>query len=256
MSRKKEQTLTNNKLYGNYKVLSVQGEHLFNCDYKKSKWYIKKGLAEVIQEEPPVIRLNFQTKGNGNAGDPYFLQERKNICVACGSFNDLTRHHIVPYSYRCHFPEELKNHNSHDILPLCLNCHNTYETKADELKIQLKEKYGIRGDSVYVDRKLKRVCLSACAILKHGSLLPQKRYNKMISIIAEFYKKDNITQQDIENASQIVYREKNDKPSAQLIVECLDNIEEFVKMWRQHFIAHLNPQHLPLYWSIDKKIGK
>ncbi len=96
MSKEKvKNTTLKTPLYGNCKVQNIDGEHIFNCSWKKQNWYVKRDLAEIIQEDPLIIRLKFTTAGKGNFDDPYYLQERKNLCVCCGSQSNLTKHHIA-----------------------------------------------------------------------------------------------------------------------------------------------------------------
>ena len=33
-----------------------------------------------------------------------------------------------------------------------------------------------------------------------------------------------------------------------------EKIENFVKLWRNHFINTMNPQHMPIGWSVDFRI--
>lgn len=43
-------------------------------------------------------------------------------------------------------------------------------------------------------------------------------------------------------------------PHGQKVVEYVrqkEGLVSFEKMWRQHFLDTMNPQFLPLYWSVD-----
>jgi len=54
----------------------------------------------------------------------------------------LTRHHVIPREYRQWFPAHMKRHNSHDIVLMCLPCHNKYElTAAAQFKRELEKLY-------------------------------------------------------------------------------------------------------------------
>ena len=108
------------KIYGNYQVLSPDGHLMFRCDEKKANWYIKRNLAEIISNDPLIVKLKFQPKGLGNHNKKYGLSVIENICVVCGSDEFLTRHHVVPTCYRKFFPLEKKSHNFHDVLSLLL----------------------------------------------------------------------------------------------------------------------------------------
>lgn len=120
-------TTTTNVLYDNCRALSPEGLHMFYCTKKLARSYIKKGLAEVLCEEPLVFRLKFIPKGPGSPA----LPPRPNRCECCKTEDNLTRHHVVPYEYRKWFPLELKSHRSHDyVVPLCRKCHDEYEAHA------------------------------------------------------------------------------------------------------------------------------
>jgi len=244
-------------LYGNCRVQNPEGTHIFNCGEKKAKWYLKRGLAEVIQEVPLIIRLNFIPNGQGHANDDFYLQERQNICVSCGRVDQLTKHHVVPYCYRRFFPEHLKNHTAYDVLPLCYECHETYEGFAHQFKKQLTNEFAIPKEKArIVDTELKNVCLAASALLKHKDYIPEERYNYLIGIIAKYYDKPEVTIQDIEAAASIDYNTQREdyKPEGQAIVESLNDIETFVRRWRQHFVDVMNPRHMPKYWTVDRPL--
>jgi hypothetical protein len=242
-------------LYSNIQVQNSAGEHIFNCSHKKVKWYLARNLAEIIQHSPLIIRLNFQVKGNGNAHDPFYLQTRENICVVCGSNQELTRHHIIPLCYRRNLPEQLKDHSSYDILPVCQPCHYKYEEHADQLKHQLREELGIpKKSQPGIDREKHKIHNAASALIKHADVIPPVKKLQLLDILNKYYGRD-ITDDDIREASRlsfkIVYTEKSD---ALQVVEKITDLEAFIIRWRKHFISHTNPQHLPKYWIVERPI--
>jgi hypothetical protein len=256
MSKERSNTLKV-PLYGNCRVQNPEGTHIFNCGEKKAKWYLKRDLAQVIQESPLVIRLNFVPNGQGHANDSFYLQERQNLCVVCGITDKLTKHHVVPYCYRRFFPEKLKNHTAYDVLPLCYECHEKYETSAHQFKKKLTEELAIpKGRSRTVDTERKNVCLAASALLRHRGDIPQERLDYLIETLRQHYGRSEISIEDLENASQLEYntRRQEYKPEGQAVVESVDDIESFVKRWRQHFVDTMNPQHMPRYWVVDRPL--
>ncbi|KAJ2614893.1 hypothetical protein H4S08_001495 [Coemansia sp. RSA 1365] len=60
-----------------------------------------------------------------------------NNCVVCGITELLTMHHVVPRQYRQYMEEAVKSHSSHDLLPLCIDCHDRYERHAVQYKKHL-----------------------------------------------------------------------------------------------------------------------
>lgn len=92
-------------------MVAPDGELLSNCDSKKANWYIERGLAEIIKQQPLTIKLNFEPNGrkNGENGqkphhdiydDAFYVVDRENKCVVCGSKKDYSRYHVIPALYR------------------------------------------------------------------------------------------------------------------------------------------------------------
>lgn len=142
------------KPYDNCKALGVDGEIMFFCSKRKAESYLRKGLAVKISDEPYVFQLNFQTKGKGNP----LTAPKENKCERCGTDEQLTRHHVVPYSLRKELEAKYKDHRSDEVVPLCRPCHDMYENEADLLKDEfnkliVKELDAVRDN----DRALKAI---------------------------------------------------------------------------------------------------
>ncbi len=248
-------------LYGNCRVEDPAGLHIFNASMKKCRWYLRKELADVINKEPFTIRLTFVPKGGGRKFDPFYLQKRENICVCCGSIQSITRHHIVPIMYRKWFDDEIKDHSSHDILPVCYSCHEKYETFADAFKAELLKEVGIDTGKPYamvLDTALKKVCLYATALLKHREAIPADRYNNMMGVIREHYGKQEITDDDLVNASKVEYntRRIDYVPEGKLVVDAIGDIEVFIRRWRNHFLTFTEAKYMPKYWDVNRPIDR
>ena len=89
-------------LYGNFHVLSPEGDIMFHCNEDKINWYLTRNLADKIS--PTAIQLRFKPNGPGHMGDHYYMSQKENKCVVCGTESQLTRHHVIPYCYRRYFP--------------------------------------------------------------------------------------------------------------------------------------------------------
>lgn len=120
-------------VYENCKMLAPDGACLSNCDRKKALWYIEKNLGTKVCDEPLTVKLNFEpsnrqrvkeTKVSEDADDEFYVADRKNQCVICGTTKDYSRFFIIPSLYRTHLPEGLKSHRSHDIVLMCFGCHD------------------------------------------------------------------------------------------------------------------------------------
>lgn len=49
--------------YENCRIVSPEGVGLATCGLKKVRWYLDRDLAELVSQDPPVIRLKFTPKG-------------------------------------------------------------------------------------------------------------------------------------------------------------------------------------------------
>lgn len=115
-------------IYEHCKLLAPDGACLSNCDLKKARWYVDKGLAAVEQEEPLIVKLNFEPRDrvfdkDEDVDEEFYSTEKENRCVMCGSTEDQSRFSIIPSMYRTHFPAEIKSHNAHDVVIMCFSCH-------------------------------------------------------------------------------------------------------------------------------------
>ena len=113
-------------LYHNVRLEAPDGQQLCVTDIKKAKWYVLKGLGEYVDDSKTNVRLKFEPAGRpeGPAGE-YYLTDKCNRCVVCGKEESYLRKYIVPHEYRKFFPEIMRDHQSHDVLLLCVACHQT-----------------------------------------------------------------------------------------------------------------------------------
>lgn len=101
------------------------------------------------------------------------------------------RKNIVPHEYRRHFPIEMKDHNSHDILLLCTSCHATSNVYDGLLKQQLAEEFAApqgceEGVRLVENSDRRRVRSAARALLTAGDGLPEQRREELQLLIRSF----------------------------------------------------------------------
>ncbi len=236
-------------IYGNCTILAPDGQPLCGTSYKRLKWYLSRGLA--TSESETTIRLKFEP--TGRIGAKYLLSDKDNICVCCGNKKKLTRHHVVPYVFRKFFPYEWKLWSIHDIVLLCERCHDRYEVEADKLKKKLGQKYGARfNDSNRTDPVAYRAISAGSALIKYSHIIPKHQQELLLNALRKYYKKDEITAEDIANSPKISPTVKDDDfiPYGKFIVSKV-KIEEFVVLWRKHFLEHAKPKHLPKFWDVN-----
>jgi len=152
--------------YDDCQMLSAEGVLMAKIDRKRFNWYIKKNLAEQIDAN--TIKLKFEPKGLGYANDKFYLSKMMNHCVVCGVNDHYTKHHVVPHEYRKHFPLDFKSSSSHDIVLLCSNCHESYETLAMQFKKQLAIQHRVptAGIGKWRDENVARIKKQAKMLLK------------------------------------------------------------------------------------------
>lgn len=239
-------------IYGNYQVLSPDGILMFRCDEKKANWYLNRNLAEKNNEN--TIKLKFKPKGLGNHNKGFGLSEMKNICVNCGKLTELNRHHVVPYCYRKYFPLEIKSHNFHDVLSLCVDCHESYERKADQLKANLAIIHNapVNGETEFRGDLIKYIKI-AKTLIGDISTIPKERLNLLRKDIKDYFGIKRLTISRLKKISEIkstIIR----KTHGEIVVSKIDNLQEFVELWREHFITNNDCKYLPDNWKVNHKI--
>lgn len=257
------------EIYGNCRVNHPDGSLMFLCLPKRANWYLSRDLAVVVSEDPLTIQLTFEPRGRGAMDNKYneeereyLLGEKKNICVVCGSsnFGTLTKHHIVPHEYRKHFPIEMKSRSSHDIVSICVKHHMHYEHAfADKLKRELEEKLGIESANIQrsaMSRMAKahsfaKMLMDPEKILK----LPDDKIEYFTSEIKEMFEGKTLSEvSEIDIWS--IAKERIDSVSRE-VIEKLENymsLEDFIVMWRKHFIESMEPKFMPEGWKINYSI--
>lgn len=227
---------------------------MFRCDVKKIQWYTKRGLADIISQEPLIAKLKFKPKGLGNHDKQFGLTEMHNHCVVCGSGEFLTRHHVVPYCYRKYFPLKVKSHNFHDILSMCVNCHESYERKADSLKEQLSHQHQapINGELMNNKDTVKYSKMAMTLLKEDLSTIPKSRIEFLKSELKNKFFIKKLTKKKIVFISNI--RNFVSRTHGEIVVNKIDNLQEFIEMWREHFVSNNDCKYLPKNWSIKTKI--
>merc|ERR1712194_215298 len=129
------------QVYENCTILAPDGQVLCTVDSKKLNWYLKRGLGDFVDDSKTTMRLCFEPRGRFgialpegrndiSSEDKAQLEQRKqfyttfkqNMCVSCGSDQNLARYNIVPSCFRSFLPISHQP-GSHDVLLLCVPCH-------------------------------------------------------------------------------------------------------------------------------------
>jgi len=225
----------NNNPYGNFKMISITGNFLAYTDKKRMFWYLDRNLADRLDDT--TYQLNFETKGGNNDRSDFYKIALENKCVVCGTNKELTKHHVVPSQYRKHLPIEYKGRSSYDVVCICNDDHNEYEMEAEKLNEELLERYGL------VDYMSKNNYANRCfnALKFHKDKMDDDKIKEMTDFLIEYFDRP------LEETLALEKLEKYTSMS-KIVMEHVEDIEEFIIMWRKHFLKHTNPQHITKEW--------
>ncbi|XP_051942544.1 exonuclease 3'-5' domain-containing protein 2 [Hippocampus zosterae] len=252
-------------LYDNCYLHAPDGQPLCTCDKKKAKWYLDRGIGELQSEDPFVVRLLFEPSGRPDSNQDYYLTPKENLCVVCGRSDSYIRKNIVPHEYRRHFPNEMKDHNSHDILLLCTSCHAASNVHDASLKQQLADDFAApqgceEGVRTMEDLDRRRVRSAARALLTAGEGLPEWRRNELLALIRNFLDvghEGELTGEELRQAAALETRISNEAyvPHGLKVVRAYaergaQGLMELERRWREHFLSSMHPKHLPPLWCV------
>jgi hypothetical protein len=252
MSHNSKKQSLSKSLYDNVPVYGQDGKLMFYASNRKTSWYLQRNLAVIRSEEPFEIQLTFETNGPGNANDECLLQIRDNICVVCGSEKELTRHHVVPYSFRKFFPSQVKDYDHYDILLLCVECHERYENFANALKDKIAKEHSVPTNGVFdaeTANNYRKARAYARTLLNHRNKIPEERAQVLLDKIKSYL---NVNNPDLLAISNTIF-EFEVKTLGEIVVSKLTDVDTFIQMWRAHFINNMSPKFLPPNWDINRK---
>ncbi|KAJ6729201.1 PROTEIN RRP6-LIKE 3 [Salix viminalis] len=211
-------------VYHNCRIYANDGRLLCYCDKRKLEWYLRRDLAKLVDDDALAIMLLFEPKGRPeDEGNDFYIQSKKNICVGCGEGSHYLRYRIIPSCYRMHFPEHLKSHRSHDIVLLCVDCHEVAHAAAEKNKKHVAKEFGIPlfvrkvvdskeipviSESSSSAMNVEETGVSplqlrtaAMALLRHGQRMPPKRHEELTQIVMQYYGgRREISEEDLERA--------------------------------------------------------
>lgn len=231
------------KMYESFEMIHPDGYFMSFVSEKRANWYINRGLAIWVGDKK--FQLKFNPNGSGKGHIPFYTQKLENKCVVCGAEHNLNKHHVVPYVFRSRMPIKYKEKSNHDVLAICIDCHEEYEQIAMEFKNQLVKEAGINiSAKLTEEEKWNKDITSAKKML-------EKINNKLIDVSK--IPKDRIT--EFERLAKLNLKDVPEKPFwGDLLMNKIiqeDKIFDFVKTWRKHFIETMSPKYLPMYWNIE-----
>ncbi|XP_038051999.1 exonuclease 3'-5' domain-containing protein 2-like [Patiria miniata] len=255
------------QMYHNCRLIAPDGQMLCTCHRQKAEWYVKKGIGTVECQEPFTVRLNFEPSGMPGLDRGYYLQDKANRCVVCGREDSYIRKNIVPHEYRRHFPERLKKHTSHDVLLLCLPCHQLSSSYDRIIRQELVEEYKApitnSTNARYREDPEKIKARSAAKALqrhKKFGTLPDQRVTELKKFLSKIWNVEHVDDDLINQTTTMNVKCENedyqgshgDKVIAMVMKE-ENGLEKFERRWRQHFLETMKPQFMPALWSVHHR---
>ncbi|GLC42735.1 hypothetical protein PLESTB_001132900 [Pleodorina starrii] len=267
--RRKERKLQTRKsvLYENCRLLAPDGEVLCTCGAKKVSWYLQRGLARVVSENPTTIQLNFEPRGRGHADDEYYLSDKENRCCVCGAGGEYLRHSVVPHCYRQHFPPAMKSHLSHDIVLMCPPCHKacsvTDQRRMEALGAHFAAPLGAATAAKFrYSSNLGAVRSAGRALANTKVVIPPARRRELEGLLAQHFgvEVEAVDGALVRQAADVDPRtaDENWRSHAELVVGALggrDSLELFIRGWRQHFLDSMRPRFMPRHWRVDARVA-
>jgi len=242
-------------IYGNCKVLAPDGELMFRCLEKRAYWYLDRNLADIVDNDPLTIKLNFEPNGRGEKSK-HLKSIRENKCVVCGEedIEVLTKHHLIPYEYRRYFAEEQKSHNSCYVVPICMKCHEEYEHDyAVVFKKQIADKYDAPKNGKTIERHNAEKHI--LALLKYRSVMPTERIKELKDLLMEAMENAGlkVTRKDLDSVetlkNYLEFFKSNDQTvdnrHGKIVVDKCKDLDAFSTDWVKHFVDSMNPKHMP-----------
>lgn len=258
-------------IYDNCYIYGPDGTLLCRSSQKRMQWYLSKGLAVVSGDKS--IHLKFAPSGTGHAGDRFCLQTLANWCVVCGAEEELVKYYIVPRAFRRFFPDSMKNHSHHDVVPMCTKCVKQWEPRACRIFEEMCRSHGVdpkgREEDQYHYRKIKAKS-AAIALQKYGDKIPEERKKALqgkidwawswhlVAFPDEFENREAAAV----NKKAAEYKPEFVKPGYMVVQKILDSgklepkesalFRHILAPWRASFIAAMSPKYMPNGWKIER----
>eukprot|EP00555_Chaetoceros_dichaeta_P014893 CAMPEP_0198253032 /NCGR_PEP_ID=MMETSP1447-20131203/3502_1 /TAXON_ID=420782 /ORGANISM="Chaetoceros dichaeta, Strain CCMP1751" /LENGTH=406 /DNA_ID=CAMNT_0043938521 /DNA_START=84 /DNA_END=1304 /DNA_ORIENTATION=+ len=233
------------------------------------------------------------SSSEGDTSALYAKAPKQNVCVSCGEAQNLVRHYIIPYAYRALMPLKYKSHMSHDIVILCcycnIHCEKARRQRIEEIEEIFKPPQGYKPQFEN-DQRLYKVRSAAVALKKWAGRMPMEKVREHEMMVMDYLQEregvllvgddgaDHQVQQrqhpdnlddvkqlsstDLQRAIDVKYRVENTNfvSSHQVVVSAIvesgeEGVSDFVKGWRRHFLDTVQPQYMPVGWSVDNSVA-
>lgn len=160
----------------------------------------------------------------------------------------------------------MKEHTSHDVLLLCVHCHQISNMADLNLRLELSKLCDAPLSSqdggareFYLPNKAN-LRKAARALHCSGAKLPPLRKKELEeNFLKHFPENTEITNELLKRSCEIQVSILNENylSHGQKVVQYFqNNLIELERIWRQHFLDTMTPKHLPELWSVNHNADK
>ena len=162
----------------------------------------------------------------------------------------------------------MRNHQSHDILLMCIPCHKLggfydlgFRRKLGDIcsaPVSDKEE-----SKMLIDNEAKKVKSAARALVNDRECkIPEKRVKELQNLILGYFPVSKVNEELLMEAVNMesFVMNKNYIPHGKKVVDYFvaqeagdKGIILLEQMWRQHFLDTMRPQFLPPLWSVKHR---
>lgn len=172
------------------------------------------------------------------------------MCVICGSEKNLKRFRVIPYEIKKYFPDYYKAHISSDVVVICENNASDGDFFNKELKLKLFKQYDVDVEKFKIESKKKNMYITIKKISKQkfkcNNVYTEKTIN---NFFGKYPTEDEMNQfiDEIEDFKYMGYKTPEELLVANVIKQ--NEMEIFIKSWKQNFVDIMDPKFLQWdYW--------
>jgi hypothetical protein len=219
------------------------------CDYKRYQWYIKKGLATILNQNEHTIsiKLNFVHKQYDNEKT---LIYRKTECHCCGSKKNLQKFHVLPSHYKKYYPDEKKRYNISDILLICKLCSPNAYHFMNKFQDKLYKLLSVNPNE-FIDTTKKNIKLYALSLYRKKEK-DDKYFDMMTKLkhLLSIEDKQDLTKKELEYYKSLDCSKEKDgcNSISEYVVKKFsmnNKLDYLTNKWKESFILCIEPKYLP-----------
>merc|ERR1712240_19556 len=162
----------------------------------------------------------------------------------------------------------MKDHQSHDVLLMCVRCHQRSNMYDADLRKKLSEEcnapIGTETDvKLRENAELKRVRSAGRALQanRKRQCIPAARLQELEAALLEHYQVEELSDEIIDRAADCNFLMENGDyvPHSRAVVQFFlerGGLLQLEVRWRKHFLETMKPAFLPDLWSVDHQADR